>query len=60
MNISRNGIFNVIIDRDYSRSKRWLGNHSPEKKIRESGLWQVKGLWGTPLDDEDIKYIEDL
>jgi hypothetical protein len=40
--------------------KGWLGNHSPEKKIRESGLWQVKGLWGTPLDDEDIKYIEDL
>jgi hypothetical protein len=39
-------------------SETWLGNYSPKEKIRESGLWVVNDLGGTPLNDEDIKYLE--
>lgn len=39
-------------------SESWLGNYSPKEKIRESGLWVVNDLFGTPLNEEDIKYIE--
>jgi hypothetical protein len=39
-------------------SEKWLGNYSPEEKIKKSGLWLVNGLWKTPLDGKDIKYLE--
>jgi hypothetical protein len=41
----------------YKPSKKWLGNYSPEKKIRDSGLWLKQGLWKIPLNNEDMKYI---
>lgn len=37
-------------------SPEWLGLSSPVDKIRESGLWNVRGLFGQPLSDGD--YIE--
>jgi len=39
-------------------SEKWLGNYSPEEKIRKSGLWLVKELWKTPLDENDIEYLK--
>lgn len=39
-------------------SKDWLGLHSPKRKIRESGLWQVNGLYGEPLTESGLKIIE--
>ncbi len=39
-------------------SVRWLGAHSPLLKIRESGLWQVQGLYGAPLTVKDFVYLQ--
>jgi hypothetical protein len=38
-------------------SKAWLGAHSPVDKIRESGMWNVQGLWKTPIDTSDVRAI---
>jgi hypothetical protein len=35
-------------------SLNWLGNHSTIAKIRESGLWQVQGLYKQPLSHDDL------
>lgn len=35
-------------------SGRWLGNHSPKKRIRESGLWQVNELYKKPLNAAEL------
>lgn len=35
-------------------SKKWLGLHSPKKKIRESGLWLVNGLYKESLSDQEF------
>ncbi len=39
-------------------SENWLGRHSPVRKIRESGLWQVQHLGGPGLDQEDRISVE--
>ena len=39
-------------------SGAWLGRYSPLKKIRESGLWQVQGLCGEPLNVKDFVYLQ--
>jgi hypothetical protein len=36
-------------------SKNWLGNYSPQRKIRQSGLWQEQELWKAPLSDLEIE-----
>lgn len=38
-------------------SDNWLGNHSPKKPIRESGLWQVQGLKDPKLTDEEFEQL---
>ena len=38
-------------------SKNWLGSYSPVEKIRESGLWNVQGLWKTPIGSSDLRTI---
>jgi hypothetical protein len=35
-------------------SLNWLGNYSTIAKIRESGLWQVQGLYKKPLSPDDL------
>jgi len=40
-------------------SSAWLGRYSPLQKIRESGLWQVQGLYGEPLSAKDFVYLQD-
>jgi len=35
-------------------SEKWLGLHSPKKKIRESGLWLVNGLYKESLSDQEF------
>lgn len=39
-------------------SKNWLGNFHPEKKISNSGLWNIQGIKGTPLTIDEFKLIE--
>lgn len=35
-------------------SQNWLGNHSPKKKIRESGLWQVQQLYKAGFTEDEL------
>ncbi|MDR3075503.1 MAG: hypothetical protein LBU30_05660 [Candidatus Methanoplasma sp.] len=41
-------------------SAEWLGLHSPVEEIRDSGLWQVRGLYKTPLSEEDLVLVSEL
>jgi len=38
-------------------SSEWLGNYSPVKKIRESGLWLVQHLKSNPINEKDKEII---
>ncbi len=41
-------------------SQTWLGIHSPNSKIRTSGLWQVNELYKTPLSAADFTELRAL
>ncbi len=41
-------------------SNNWLGLHSPQEKIRESGLWLVNELYQEPLSEEDFGELEKI
>lgn len=45
---------------DCKASAKWLGQHSPLAKIRQSGLWQVQRLYQTPLTDKEWVYLQNL
>jgi len=47
-------ISTISLCRECFSSKDWLGLFSPERKIRESGLWLVNELYKEPLSDDDI------
>jgi len=51
-------ISTVSLCGDCKPSAKWLGLYSPNKKIRESGLWQVNNLYKSPLTEQDFGYIE--
>lgn len=38
-------------------SNNWLGLSSPKEIIRESGLWQEKGLFGEPVGIGELEHI---
>jgi hypothetical protein len=38
-------------------SKNWLGNYSPKKRIKESGLWLVQHLKADGINEKDRKII---
>ena len=40
-------------------SQHWLGLHSPNKKIRESGLWQVQELYKTAFSSDELQTLVD-
>jgi len=41
-------------------SQSWLGNYSPEKKIKESGLWNKQHLGADEITEEDMETIRKL
>ena len=43
---------------DFQARSSWLGRFSPEKEIRESGMWLKQGLDGVPLTDEELETLE--
>jgi len=51
-------ISTVSLCRNCKASSTWLGNSSPIKRIRESGLWLVQGLYKTPLSEDDYIKIK--
>jgi hypothetical protein len=42
------------------QSKKWLGNYSPKKQIRKSGLWLTQHLNAEGITNEDMVFIENL
>lgn len=38
-------------------SPEWLGRHSPKRKIRSGGLWQVNKLNGTPISVHELQEL---
>ena len=50
-------ISSISLCEECKASKSWLGAHSPIDKIRESGMWNVQGLWKTPIDSSDLRAI---
>jgi len=38
-------------------SSKWLGLHSPKRRIRESGLWLVNGLYKEGLTPSDLETL---
>jgi len=40
-------------------SPNWLGNYSPDSRIRQSGLWLVQHLRARPLSDADREMVVD-
>ena len=45
---------------DFFPGKRWAGKYSPEREIRESGLWLKQGLDGTPLSEQEYSRLLNL
>lgn len=41
-----------------SISENWKGKFHPDRKIQESGLWNIQGLYGEPLTQDEIDFIE--
>ena len=54
-------ISTVSLCNECSASTRWLGQHSPVGKIRQSGLWLVNELYKTPFSQNDVdKLMTDI
>lgn len=45
---------------DCRPSNIWLGLHSPEPKIRQSGLWLVNELYKEPLSEQEFMVIKSI
>jgi hypothetical protein len=45
----------VSLCADCRPSDGWLGLHSPKKKIRDSGLWQVNELYKTAFSADELR-----
>ena len=41
-------------------SDKWLGNFSPDPKVRQSGLWQSNHLNGEPLTSEEFDKLKQI
>lgn len=45
---------------DCRPSNQWLGLHSPEAKIRQSGLWLVNELYKEPLSEQEFMALRNI
>lgn len=50
-------ISQVSLCNQCSSTDAWLGNYSPNKKIVESGLWQVNELYKEPFSDDEFDEV---
>lgn len=51
-------ISTISLCKDCKSSEKWLGNHSPKQKIKESGLWLVNELYKNQLSKQDLKKLQ--
>lgn len=47
-------ISTISLCNECSASARWLGQHSPVEKIRQSGLWLVNELYKVPFAQNEV------
>lgn len=40
-----------------AKSANWLGNYHPHRTIREKGLWNIQGVNGIPLNNQEISAL---
>ena len=45
---------------DFSPSSKWAGRYSPEREIRQSGLWLKQGLDGQPMTASEYRRLLEL
>jgi hypothetical protein len=53
-------ISTISLCKGCSPSDQWLGLNSPQKKIRESGLWLVNELYKEPLSEKEFEKIKKI
>lgn len=46
--------------KDCQPSRTWLGSYSPKKKIQDSGLWLVNGLYKEGINQSEFDEIKSL
>jgi hypothetical protein len=54
MNLESKIISSVSTCGECHPSPHWLGSYSPKEKVRESGLWNINGLYNQPLSAYDL------
>lgn len=54
------GILVTLATAGFPASSVWLGKHSPEPKIRETGLWNDKVPKGAVVTDDQLRRLEVL
>jgi hypothetical protein len=45
---------------DFGPSNKWYGKYSPISAIKDSGLWLVEGLSGTPLSEKEFSRLMNI
>lgn len=50
----------VLQSPSFYPSPNWLGKFATQAKIRDSGLWQIQGQNGTPLDCDSLENLWQL
>lgn len=50
-------ISTISLCKECKSSKKWSGNFSPKKKIRESGLWLVNELYKDEITDDELNLL---
>ena len=57
IDIEKKIISTISLCNDCFSSNGWIGNSSPNEKIKQSGLWLVQGLYKKPLSEDEFKMI---
>lgn len=60
LEIEQKIISTISLCNECGPSDNWFGCNSPKKKIRESGLWLVNGLYKEPMSQEDMEWLTEL
>ncbi len=53
-------IASLCKDDDFKASSNWLGNDSPEPKIRKSGMWVSQGINAEPLTPKKMEQLVNI
>ncbi|MEL4304356.1 hypothetical protein [Methanococcoides sp. LMO-2] len=60
LEIEQKLISTISLCSECAPSEDWFGHYSPKKKIRESGMWLVNGLYKEPMSEKDMEWLMEL